>query len=39
MSGVGYGESMFDGIFRADISRGLYPRKQWRLDVYLEARF
>ncbi|HET9425893.1 MAG TPA: hypothetical protein VFO55_11015 [Gemmatimonadaceae bacterium] len=39
LSGVGYGESIFDGIVRWDIARGLYPRKQWRFDVYLEARF
>lgn len=39
ISGVGYGESMFDGILRVDLSRGLYPKKQWRFDVYLEARF
>ena len=39
LSGIGYGESMFDGILRVDLSRGLYPRKQWRFDVYLEARF
>ena len=39
LSGVGYGESMFDGIFRVDVSRGLYPRRQWRFDVYLEGRF
>jgi hypothetical protein len=39
LSGVGYGESMFDGIVRFDVARGLYPRKQWRFDVYLEARF
>jgi hypothetical protein len=39
MSGVGYGNSIFDGILRWDISRGLYPKKQWRFDVYLEARF
>jgi hypothetical protein len=39
MSGVGYGESMFDGIFRFDVARGLYPRKQWKFDFYLEARF
>jgi hypothetical protein len=39
LSGVGYGESMFDGILRMDLSRGLQPKKQWRFDVYLEARF
>jgi hypothetical protein len=39
LTGVGYGESMFDGILRMDISRGLQPKKQWRFDVYLEARF
>ena len=39
LSGVGYGESMFDGIVRADISYGLHPRRRLRFDVYLEARF
>ena len=39
LTGVGYGESMFDGILRMDIARGLRPKKQWRFDVYLEARF
>jgi hypothetical protein len=39
LSGVGYGESMFDGILRMDIARGLYPRRQWRFDLYLDARF
>jgi hypothetical protein len=39
LTGVGYGESMFDGILRMDLSRGLQPKKQWRFDVYLEARF
>jgi outer membrane protein assembly factor BamA len=39
MSGVGYGESIFDGILRFDVARGLYPRQQWKFDFYLEARF
>jgi hypothetical protein len=39
LSGVGFGESMFDGMLRVDLSRGLYPKKQWRFDIYLEARF
>ena len=39
MSGVGIGQSMFDGILRFDIARGLYPKQQWRFDTYLEARF
>ena len=39
LTGVGYGESMFDGILRMDLSRGLQPKRQWRFDVYLEARF
>jgi hypothetical protein len=30
---------MFDGIVRFDVARGLYPRKQWRFDLYLDARF
>jgi hypothetical protein len=39
MSGVGTGLSFLDGLFRFDVARGLYPRKQWRLDLYVEARF
>jgi hypothetical protein len=39
MAGVGFGQSFLDGLIRYDISRGLYPTKQTRLDIYLEARF
>ena len=39
MSGVGTGLSVLDGLIRADLSRGLYPRKKFRFDIYLEARF
>ena len=39
MSGVGAGLSFLDGLFRFDVARGLYPRKEWRLDLYVEARF
>ncbi len=39
MSGVGTGLSFLDGLFRFDVARGLYPRRQWRLDLYVEARF
>jgi hypothetical protein len=39
MSGVGAGASVMDGLIRFDVSRGLYPRKQWRVDMYVEARF
>lgn len=39
LSGVGAGLSFLDGLFRFDVARGLYPRKQWRLDMYVEARF
>jgi hypothetical protein len=39
MSGVGAGLSFLDGLFRFDVARGLYPRKQYRADLYLEARF
>jgi len=39
LSGVGVGSSFLDGLIRFDIARGLYPRKQWRADVYFEARF
>jgi hypothetical protein len=39
MSGVGAGVSFLDGLFRFDVARGIYPRKQYRMDLYLEARF
>lgn len=39
MSGVGTGVSFLDGLFRFDVARGLYPRKQFRVDLYLESKF
>jgi hypothetical protein len=39
MSGVGIGSSIMDGLFRFDVARGLYPRKRFRVDMYVEARF
>src|SRR6185437_12839574 len=39
MSGVGAGVSFLDGMFRFDVARGLYPRKQFRVDLYLESKF
>lgn len=35
--GFGFGLSLFDGLFRIDISRGLFPTKRWRTDLYLEG--
>lgn len=39
MSGVGVGASAFDGLLRFDIARGIQPRKQTRVDLYLNVRF
>jgi hypothetical protein len=39
LSGAGIGSSFMDGLFRADLSRGLWPRKGWRLDFTIEAPF
>ncbi len=39
LSGVGVGWSLFDGLVRFDLARGLYPSLQWRFDSYLEAKF
>ena len=39
MSGVGTGVSFMDGLFRLDVARGIYPRKQTRVDLYLESKF
>ncbi len=38
-SGVGVGASFMDGLVRLDLARGLFPRKGFRADMYIEARF
>jgi Omp85 superfamily domain len=38
-SSVGLGSSFVDGLFRVDLSQGIYPRKGRRLDLSLGARF
>jgi hypothetical protein len=39
LSGAGVGVSFLDGLFRFDVARGISPRKQFRVDLYLESRF
>jgi hypothetical protein len=39
LSGVGFGWSFLDGLIRTDISRGIFPSKQWRFDIHLDAKF
>jgi hypothetical protein len=39
LSGVGAGVSFLDGLFRFDVARGIYPLKQFRVDLYLESKF
>jgi hypothetical protein len=39
MSGAGVGMSLLDGLVRADLSRGIYPSKGFRFDMYVEGRF
>ena len=39
IAGWGFGTSFFDGLFRSDIARGIYPRKGTRIDLSLGARF
>lgn len=39
LSGAGAGLSILDGLLRFDVSRGIYPERQWRFDSYFEARF
>ncbi len=39
LAGVGIGWSFLDGLIRADLARGLYPTKQWRFDIHLDAKF
>jgi hypothetical protein len=39
LSGAGVGLSLLDGLIRTDLSRGIWPEKHWRLDLYLDALF
>ncbi|HVT39781.1 MAG TPA: hypothetical protein VHE78_12090, partial [Gemmatimonadaceae bacterium] len=39
LSGAGIGSSFLDGLIRLDLARGLYPARQWRFDMYLDAKF
>ena len=39
LSGAGLGLSLLDGLFRLDVSRGIFPEQRWRTDFYLGARF
>ena len=39
VSGAGAGVSFLDGLFRMDVSRGIWPRQRTLLDLYFEARF
>jgi hypothetical protein len=39
IAGYGLGSSFVEGLFRVDVSRGIYPRKGTRIDLSLGARF
>ena len=39
MSGAGIGYSMLDGLIRLDVARGIFPREETRVSLYLDARF
>ena len=39
LSGAGVGLSLLDGLFRLDVSRGIFPERNWRTDLYIGARF
>jgi hypothetical protein len=39
LAGWGFGSSFADGLFRTDVSRGIFPRKGTRVDVSIGARF
>lgn len=39
LSGAGAGMSLLDGLIRFDIARGIHPRRQWRVDLYVDAVF
>lgn len=37
--GAGFGWSLFDGLVRLDVARGIFPRDGWRTEFYLNARY
>ena len=39
LAGAGIGWSFLDGLIRADIARGIWPTKQWRFNMHLDAKF
>ena len=39
MAGAGFGWSFLDGLIRVDVARGIWPARQWRLDMRLDAQF
>jgi hypothetical protein len=39
LAGAGVGASFMDGLIRFDVSKGIHPGKEVRVDLYLEARF
>ena len=39
VSGAGIGSSFLDGLLRVDLSRGINPGHQWRVDAYVSALF
>ncbi|MGH7679991.1 MAG: ShlB/FhaC/HecB family hemolysin secretion/activation protein [Gemmatimonadaceae bacterium] len=39
LSGAGTGISLLDGLIRFDVARGIHPRRQWRVDLYVDALF
>jgi Haemolysin secretion/activation protein ShlB/FhaC/HecB len=39
LSGAGIGYSALDGLIRLDVARGIFPREETRVNLYLDARF
>ena len=39
LSGAGIGASFMDGLVRIDLAKGIYPEKDVRANLYVEARF
>ena len=39
LSGAGAGFSLLDGLIRFDVARGVHPRRQTRVDLYVDAVF
>lgn len=39
IAGAGFGLSFMDGLFRFDVARGIWPEKDWKFTLYMDAKY